>query len=147
MRGPFFRDTPPSKQTRPTPENTPFACVDCPRHFKSFQQLQLHRWSKHNAVHPLHMAVKYTHCPICLIQFHTRHRLIEHIRYKGKRRHCTAILSVSPPLISEAEARKLDADAAISARQLAHSGLRRTHAAKPAHREPGPRLPPSRKPF
>ena len=144
--GAIFRDTPPSKNTTPTQENTPFSCIDCPKCFKSFQQLQLHRFTKHNSVHPLHMAVNDTHCPICLSKFHTRHRLLEHIKYKGKKRHCKALLSSRAPIISEAEARKLDTDAAISARQLAHSGLRRTHAAKPAHRVPGPRWPLSHKP-
>ena len=144
--GAIFRDTPPSKNTTPTQENTPFSCQDCPKCFNSFQQLQLHRFSKHGCVHPLHMAAKDTHCPICLLQFHTRHRLLEHIKYKGKKRHCTALLSSRPPIFSEAEARELDADAAKSARQLAHRGLRRTHAAKPSHREPGPMWPLSHKP-
>ena len=144
--GAIFCDTPPSKNTTPQPENTPFSCTECGKCCKSFQVLQLHRFSKHGAIHPLHMAVQYTPCPICLIQFHTRHRLLEHIKYKGKKRHCTALLSSRPPIISEAEARELDAAAAKSARQLAHRGLRRTHAAKPSHRVPGPMWPLSHKP-
>ena len=90
---------------------------------------------------PLHMAVCDTYCPICLTQLHTRHRLLEHIKYKGKKRHCATILLSQPFIISETEARQLDLEAANSARQLAHSGLRRSYAAKPAHRIPGPLLP------
>ena len=84
------------------------------------------------------MAVDDTHCPICLTQFHTRHLILEHIKYKGKNTHCTAILLSQGPIISEAQARDLDHDATTSARRLAHSGLRRSYAAKPAHRIPGP---------
>ena len=142
----IFRDTPPSKSVAPTPENTPFSCTECNKQCGTLQQLQLHGFSKHGWIHPLHMSVKYTYCPICLTEFHFRHSLLEHIKYKGKTRHCTAILSFSPPLISEAEARRLDSEAAKSARELAHRGLRRSHAAKPAHRVPGPRRPPSHKP-
>ena len=75
-----------------------------------------------------------------MTQFHTRHRILEHIQFEGKKKHCIAILLSQGPIITEAEARDLDCDAAKSARQLAHSGLRRSYAAKPAHRIPGPLL-------
>ena len=110
----------------------------CSKVCKSPQQLQLHHLRVHNQVHPLHMAVHDTFCLICLTQFHSRHRLLEHSKYKGKTRHCIAILLERGPIISEAQARARDTAAATSARVLAHSGFRRSYAAKPAHRIPGP---------
>ena len=62
--GAILRDAPPSKSTTPTQENTSHACDCCPKIFKTYQQLQLHKFRVHQCVQPLHMAVHDTHCPI-----------------------------------------------------------------------------------
>ena len=104
----------------------------------SRQQLQLHMFSKHNWLHPAHLLVCDTHCSICLTQFHTRSRLLEHLMYKGARFRCFLTLSSAGPSITYEHARILNQQEAISNKAFAHKGLRKSYAAKPAHRIPGP---------
>ena len=125
-------------QTAQNPETSSHPFGHCHSIFASWQQLQLHMFSKHGYLHPAHMLTQDTHCSICLTQFHTRTRLLEHLQYKGKRFKCFLTLCSAGPSISYERARELNKIEAISNTALAHKGLRRSYAAKLAHRTPGP---------
>ena len=113
-------------------------CGLCQYFTYSWQQLQLHMFSKHGWLHPADMLTHETPCSICLTQFHTRSRLLEHLKYKGKKYRCFLTLCSAGPSISEQCARDLNKMEAVPNKALSHKGLRRSYAAKPAHRTPGP---------
>ena len=75
-----------------TPNNAtlgePCICQECGKVEKSLQQLNLHRFRKHGWLHPAHTLVDNVFCRICLTNFHTRTRLLEHTMYKGKKHRC-----------------------------------------------------------
>ena len=75
-----------------------------------------------------------TICPMCLMQFHTRTRVVEHLAKDNHR--CRAALSLTPPLLTVEQAAALDEAEAHRRRQLrAFDPLTRL----PAHRVAGPR--------
>ena len=62
--------------------STSFKCSSCLFTTSPKQQLQLHMFKAHACIHPLQMYITphETIYPICLTQFHTRVRLLEHLR-------------------------------------------------------------------
>ena len=75
-----------------------------------------------------------TACPICLMQFHTRTRVVEHLAKDNQR--CRTALAAAPPLLTAEQAEELDEEEARRRRQLrAFDPLSRL----PAHRLAGPR--------
>ena len=128
----------PTGNIAPSPEISLHPCDLCGKVLGTYQQLQLHMFSKHDWLHPADLLTHETHCSICLTQFHTRSRLLEHLKYKGARFQCFRTLSSSGPSITYQYARQLNQQEAILNKALAHKGLRRSYARKPAHRTPGP---------
>ena len=62
-----------------------YACEMCQCKFNSFQKLSLHRFKKHNAKNVWRLyAAHHTHCCVCLQQFWSRERLLNHLRYRSK---------------------------------------------------------------
>eukprot|EP00973_Karenia_brevis_P031865 4397054-Karenia_brevis.AAC.1 len=61
-------------------------CDVCSRTFASLQQLNLHKFRSHGHINPVHLLVEGPHCPVCLQFFGARVRLLEHLKYKGKKR-------------------------------------------------------------
>ena len=116
----------------------PCICQDCGKIESTYQQLQLHRFRKHGWLHPAHMLINNTYCRICLTEFHTRTRLLEHIMYKGKRHRCLCRLQKCGEVITHGEALELNSIEAKNNLALYHSGHKRSYAAKPAHRVCGP---------
>ncbi len=72
----------------------------------------------------------------CLVHFHTRIRLLNHIRYKSK--PCQAMYSAWGPCMSAEQADAIEADLRSDNRQLYVEGRRTHHARLMAYRLPGP---------
>ena len=125
-----------------TPNNStlrePCICQECGKVEKSLQQLNLHRFRKHGWLHPAHTLVDNVFCRICLTNFHTRTRLLEHIMYKGKKHRCFLRLQKCGEVISYQRALELNAIEAQNNLILYRAGHKRSYAAKPAHRIYGP---------
>ncbi len=77
-----------------------------------------------------------TFCPICLVQFHTRVRCVNHVRFRSQ--ICRINLALKGPIICEVEANKLDECDRELNRDLARNGKKSCHASSPAVRLPGP---------
>ena len=121
------------------PSSDPHVCPDCGTFFASLQKMAVHRNRRHKYTHPLHAYVCFTVCPICLLQFHNRTRLLNHLKYRSS--VCLANVLINGPILSEVEARQLDEDERSENRELYSKGLRPHTAIKPVYRMCGP-LPP-----
>ena len=117
-----------------------FKCSVCLYSTSTKQQLQLHMFKAHACIHPLQMYITPHEwiCPICMTQFHTRVRLLEHLRYKGKFRSCgdnICLIRDSFPCKLAHEYVQHDRE---QTRALTKSGFRRAKAKLLAFRVPGP---------
>ena len=113
-----------------------WTCNDCGKILRSRQALAVHRAIAHKARHQAHWLVRDTYCPVCLTQFWTRHKVLEHLQEKAPR--CFAYLQLTAERISDEEAFRLDAEAAAHARATRTQGSRRASAIRPAVRLAGP---------
>ena len=97
----------------------------------------------HDWLHPSQYVVHAdcTICPICMTLFHNRVRLIEHLGYKGRRRHCLDDLYIVREPSQPDTVHQIIARDAEQSRALARSGFRRTKAQAPAYKVCGPLRP------
>ncbi len=51
-------------------------CLDCGKSFSSYQRLALHRKIKHGARDPVDCLINTVHCPVCMVYFHNRVRIL-----------------------------------------------------------------------
>ena len=58
-------------------------CLDCGKTFSSHQRLALHRKIKHGARDPVDLLVDTVHCPVCMVYFHNRVRVLNHLKYRS----------------------------------------------------------------
>jgi hypothetical protein len=58
-------------------------CQTCGLGFGSLQQPNLHMFKAHGVRNPLRVYVSTTHCCVCLKEFHTRERALNHVRYRS----------------------------------------------------------------
>jgi len=114
-------------------------CPDCDKAFHSQQQLALHRFRTHGYKDPVRMSAPFTFCLVCLREFHTRERVLNHLRYRSKT--CKYNLMLKAPFLTEAEADSLDEECKEANVSLQHKGCRRHLAAQPSFRLQGPLLP------
>ena len=121
----------------------PFACTICIYKAPTMQQLNLHMFKSHKWIHPSQYVVDADCiiCPICMTQFHTRVLLIEHVRYKGRRRHCLYNICIVRECLQSQDVHDIIARDAEKSRALSRSGYRRTKAQAPAYRICGPLRP------
>ena len=77
-----------------------------------------------------------TFCPVCLRQFWTRERVVNHVRYRS--RVCKANLLLLGPCLSVEEADALDVSENGANLVLQRKGRRRHHAEQPVSRLQGP---------
>ena len=73
---------------------------------KSKQALAAHRVRKHGARHIAHWLVAGTSCPVCMTEFWTRHKSIEHLQDKAPR--CLAYLTLFGDQLTDAQVATLD---------------------------------------
>ena len=64
------------------------------------QSLAVHRFKKHKVLHPVRFWFKTTHCTVCMVEFHSRDKEIEHIIDKSHIRS-THFLIQGPVLTAE----------------------------------------------
>ena len=121
----------------------PFSCTLCTYKAPTMQQLQLHMFKAHGWFHLSqdYIDADCTRCPICMMQFHIRVRLIEHLRYKGKKRQCLNNVYIVKDVIKSDVFLEILARDAEHSRALSRAGYRRTKAQAPAYRVSGPLRP------
>jgi len=75
----------------------------------------------------------------CLREFHTRERVLNHVRYRSA--VCRANLLLRGPLLSRAQADAVEQQERDRCRALSRAGMRRHHVGSPAVQLCGPLLP------
>ena len=114
-------------------------CDSCDAVFQSSQQLMLHKFKKHGVKHPIRRYVDSTHCIICMKEFWSRERIMNHLKYKSA--VCRLQLCTSPPCLSEEQAQVLDDAEKQSNISNSRLGRRRHHAVLPCVQLYGPLVP------
>ncbi len=81
-----------------------------------------------------------TQCVSCLLELHTRPRLISHLAYSSKK--CLELTKLSFPPLADDEVRSLDLSDALSKQKARHKGESMYYAHTPAVTAQGPRTQP-----
>ena len=115
------------------------SCEQCSLSFFSMQAMKLHMFKAHGVKHRARMYVNRTHCLVCLREFWTRERAINHLRYRSS--VCFENSLLRGPLLSLEDADALDSAEHEAHVKLAKAGKRSHHAAIPSVRLAGPVLP------
>jgi len=115
------------------------ACHYCGHSCHSLQQLNLHMFKAHQVRNLMRLYVRGTHCEVCLKEFHSRERALNHVRYRSAA--CRANLLFRGPVLSDDEASTLEGHERERNVALARAGKRRHHASTPAVQLQGPLLP------
>ena len=116
-----------------------FACSVCNASFASKQACSLHMHKKHGWLHPAHFHVLGPTCPICLKNFATRTRALEHVMYSSSK--CLYHLLLQGPALTYEEALRLLSDSSSFETATVRQGYRRAKAFYPVTQAHGPRLP------
>ena len=96
-------------------------------------------YKKHNIKSVERQYVSGTQCPICLVEWWSRERIINHLRYRSPT--CRLNLLMYPPELTIQQAEELDREAVELYRSLAKSGRRRHAAVQPCVQALGPMRP------
>ena len=111
-------------------------CSDCGKSFNTYQKLAVHRKVKHGQRDPVNALVDSVFCPICLLYFHDRICLLNHLKYRST--VCRLNLLADGPLVSPERSDELDG-ACRELRRSRYAASLRAHAATvPAFRLQGP---------
>ena len=118
-------------------------CYTCGQAFKPKPALATHRFKMHGDKKPARRLVSTTWCPVCMVEFHTRFRCLQHLSMvragkQGVHNLCCDILLAAGPVCSAAEADELDSRDQQANRILHSHGHCPTKAIMPAFRRPGP---------
>ena len=114
-------------------------CNICDKSFMSVQQLSLHEFRVHGLKDQIYLCVPETHCTVCLREFHTRERILNHVKYRSYT--CRYNLLIRGPVLSQDEADALDNAATSNNIKLQLSGFRRHYVSSPSFRLQGPLAP------
>ena len=114
-------------------------CSFCEAPFRTRQALAVHRFKVHGAKSIERQYLAGTRCPICMVEFWTRERVVNHVRYRSK--VCRENLLVRPPELSPQQADHLDELEQESFRKMQSCGNRRHKAIEPCVQAAGPLLP------
>jgi len=124
----------------PVQPSVSFDCNVCSASFSTFQKLSLHSFKAHGTKSIWRHFVSESHtCEVCLVHFHSRERLLNHIRYRS--RICKFNMQIRGPLYGEERAAQLDAEAAKTHVSLYSQGSRSHAAPIAAFRIEGPLMP------
>ena len=117
-----------------------FSCTLCQKSFGTFQQQSLHSFKAHGikSLWRLYVDVSCT-CQVCMVHFHTRDRLLNHLRYRSK--VCKYKMHLRGPVCSAEVALELDLASTKVNTGLYSQGLRNHAATSAAFRIDGPLLP------
>ncbi len=61
----------------------PSTCPHCSKVFATYQRMALHMKVVHDVLDPVHKLVNSVFCPVCLLYFHNRVRLLNHLKYRS----------------------------------------------------------------
>ena len=111
-------------------------CNACDKTFSSYQSYALHKFKKHGIKHIVRRYITGSQCPICLVEWWTRERAINHVRYRSE--VCKLNLLLHAPTLSPEEADVLDAKDARLYRDFTKQGKRRHIAERPCMQAEGP---------
>ena len=118
----------------------PHKCPHCPREFENKQKLSGHLYKAHNVKHPARLYASADGvCKVCLKLFHTRPRLIHHLRQSSHsclNSYMSCIVPFTP-----VEVESLDQSDRNKSRELKQAGFTKLHAAKPVVSLHGPMRP------
>ena len=109
-------------------------CIDCNATFATPAALASHRHRRHGIKNTLRLFFSGTCCQACMLEFHSRERLLYHLK---QARSCRDFVLLQPPLTEE-EAEQLDHVARTEQRDNRRRGLQPRHAQLAAFRLPGP---------
>jgi len=102
----------------------PIACTACGRISKSSQAHSVHMFRSHGIKCMFRRYIPHTHCLVCLREFWSRERCLNHAK---KSKVCRSNLLLLGPCLSQEEADALDQDCKVRNREL-HAAGRRRHA-------------------
>ena len=114
-------------------------CKVCNKACKSFQARSVHEYLAHGIKCVERLYVDGTQCQICLKEFWSRERHLNHIRYRSP--VCKENLLLRPPCHSNVEADRLDETDKELHRSLLAKGARRHTATRRCVQASGPLLP------
>ena len=117
----------------------PIVCYDCGKLSSSLQAHSVHLASAHGIKSKFRKFVDSSVCKVCLTQFWTRERCLNHVRYRSM--ICKNNLLLRGPSLSEAEAAACDEIDRADNRAFYARGLRACHVDLPPVRVLGPMLP------
>ena len=115
------------------------SCCDCGAAFASLQALSVHRARKHGWRNDVRIHVDTTFCTVCLLEFHARNRVVNHLAYGSPT--CLANLLSRGPVISWEVANGLDDEERAGEGRNRSAGWGRAKALAPCCRLAGPLLP------
>ena len=115
---------------------SPLQCSLCDKSFRSKQSLSVHKFKCHNVKSYVRKYVARTFCTVCLREFWSRERCVNHLRYRSK--VCLSNMLFRGPLLTDAEADVMDDECKAANVRLQHGGKRRHHVDHPSIRLEGP---------
>ena len=110
-------------------------CGQCGKVFATRQALAVHGFQAHGGSTAARWHARTTFCPVCLLEFHTRDRVITHFSQSSV---CRMNLLLNHPRLGAEEFEALQTHAAEQVRALRASGRARCYAAVPCLRLQGP---------
>ena len=136
MRSPFSSLETTDHPISHNPNVCTYPCSLCTKTFNTYQKYALHMFKTHGIKNSIRLHYGDTFCPICMMQFHSRVRLHNHVQYRSK--ICRMQLLLMGPVISTEEADSLDAIQRLESASLARKGIRSHKAILYTFRLPGP---------
>ena len=126
---------------RPAPALPMLPCPECGHLFEGLRALGPHRYRVHGVRRLVRDYVDGTVCGACLMEFHSRRRLIHHLQFSGT--HCLLRLSAARDPLPAEITNALDAAEAARYKEVRKRGGLDRLQRLPAVRMPGPQLPPA----
>eukprot|EP00973_Karenia_brevis_P070216 9759235-Karenia_brevis.AAC.1 len=117
------------------------SCAECDCLFDTQQALSAHMARKHDVKAETRWHWGETFCPCCMLEFHSRERVIAHLQHKAKSTCKNFVLSL--PRIAAEVYDHLESESTKDAGRLAKMGRRKTFAERPCFRIHGPLISPA----
>ena len=125
-----------NKHVSPLPNISTYPCHLCDSSFSTYQKCCLHLFKKHGTKSPLRLLFDEHHCPVCMVLFHTRTRVYNHILRRSP--ICRNTLLLYGNIISQERSDQLDLEERPVLSVLTKNGMRIHTAVDRAYRLPGP---------
>ena len=102
------------------------------------QELSAHKWLVHSAKSTVRMKLGTTHCLFCLLDFHTRTKIHDHVAYRSPK--CRSFYDLHIVAIDNDLYESLEVFESVRVKALVATGKRKNWHPVPTCRIPGPRL-------